>query len=153
MSMLKPDIWKSVDLDALVTDVINAVESGEIDSAFDQVNLTSGKLSRTKTARNFTKNYLVACLRAGVDGISEAKGDTALGLVNAFRRMNSEPPLQQLPPGYKVFAIKLPHNQGNPDIEIYIKEGNRVLYGEKIFPRGILTENFLLVTEAKLFST
>jgi len=152
MGMPKPDPWKAVDLDTLLTDVVEAVESGEIDSAFDQVNLTSGKFSRTKTTRNYAKNYLLACLKAGVEGITEANPDTALGLVNAFRNMNSEPLLNKLPAGYKVFAIKLPHGHGNPDIEIYIKDGNRVLYGEKIFPRGILTENFLLVAESKLLS-
>jgi len=150
MALLKLDDWKSIDIDSLVTDVIDAVEGGEIDSAFDNVELTPGHLSRTKSARNLTKNYLMACLQAGLTGISEARDDTALGLVNAFRRMNAEAPLRKLPAGYKVFAIKVPHSEGNPDIEIYIKEGHKVLYGEKIFPRGVLTENFLLMTEEKI---
>jgi hypothetical protein len=87
-----------------------------------------------------------ACIRAGNDGVSEAKGSTALGLVNAFRRMNAEAPLDELPPSYQVLAIKLPSEDGKPDVEIYIKEGNKVLYGEKILPRGVLAENFLNVT-------
>lgn len=64
--------------------------------------------------------------------------------------MNTEAPLDELPLGYKVFAIKLPRDDGNPDVEIYIKIGNKVLYGEKILPRGILTENFLSVTGSSL---
>ena len=92
----------------------------------------------------------MACIKAGVQGVSEAKSDTALGLVNAFRRMNAEAPLDELPEGYKVFAIKLPVDDGNPDVEIYIKEGNKVLYGEKVLPRGILTENFLSITGSSL---
>jgi hypothetical protein len=47
-------------------------------------------------------------------------------------------------------AIGLPREGGNPDIEIYIKVGNKVLYGEKVLPRGILTENFLSVTGSSL---
>ena len=39
---------------------------------------------------------------------------------------------------------------GNPDVEIYIKNGDRVLYGEKVLPRGVLTENFLNVTGSAL---
>jgi len=150
MGVLNLDDWKSVALDTLVSEVIEAVETGEIDSAFDNGELTPGNLSRTKIARNLTKNYLMACLRAGIHGISEAKDETALDLLNAFRRMNSETPLDQLPPGYKVFAIKIPHDQGNPDIEIFIKHGQQVLYGEKIYPKGVLTENFLIMAEAKL---
>jgi hypothetical protein len=144
------DNWKPADLRTLVADVIDAVESGEIDSAFDNVEMTAGNLTRTKNTKNFTKNYLMACITAGVQGVSEAKHDTALGLVNAFRRMNAEAPLDELPENYKVFAIKIPHEGGNPDIEIYIKEGSRVLYGEKVLPRGILTENFLSVTGSSL---
>jgi hypothetical protein len=143
---MKAENWKPATLNELVTDVINALENGEIDSAFDNVAMTAGNLSRTKNTRNFTKNYLAACLRAGIDGVSEASGHTALGLINAFRRMNSESPLDVLPGNYKVVAVKLPHSKGNPDVEIYIKDGNRVLYGEKVLPRGILTENFLSVT-------
>ena len=135
---------------SLVSDVIDAVESGEIDSAFDNIEMTAGNLTRSKNTKNLTKNYLLACIKAGVQGVSEAKSDTALGLVNAFRRMNAEAPLDELPENYKVFAIKLPVEDGNPDVEIYIKEGNRVLYGEKILPRGILTENFLSVTGSTL---
>ena len=142
--------WKPADLNTLVTDVIEAVESGEIDSAFDNIKMTSGNLTRSKNTKNVTKNYLMACIKAGVQGVSEAKSDTALGLVNAFRRMNAEAPLDKLPEGYKVFAIKLPVDDGNPDVEIYIKEGNKVLYGEKVLPRGILTENFLSITGASL---
>jgi hypothetical protein len=147
---IKSDNWKPADLNDLVTDVIDAVESGEIDSAFDNIELTAGSFARTKNAKNFTKNYLVACVQAGVDGVSEANHDTALGLVNAFRLMSSESPLDKLPENYKVFAIRLPQKDGNPDVEIYIKEGNRVLYGEKVLPRGILTENFLSVTGSNL---
>jgi hypothetical protein len=62
--------------------------------------------------------------------------------------MNGEAPLDKLPENYKVLAIKLPHKGGNPDVEIYIKEGDMVLYGEKVLPRGVLTENFLGVTGA-----
>ena len=142
------DDWKPARLDALIADVVAAVESGEIDSAFDDARLTAGHLSRTKNTRDFTKNYLVACLKAGVQGVSEAKTETALGLVNAFRRMNGQPPLDRLPEDYRVIAIKLPRQQGNPDAEIYIKQGARVVYGEKVLPRGILTENFLSVTGA-----
>lgn len=137
-------------MDALVADVIDAVESGEIDSAFDNIEMTAGNFTRSKNTKNVTKNYLMACIKAGVQGVSEAKSDTALGLVNAFRRMNAESPLDELPENYKVFAIKLPAEDGNPDVEIYIKEGNRVLYGEKVLPRGILTENFLTVTGSNL---
>jgi hypothetical protein len=36
------------------------------------------------------------------------------------------------------------------NVEIYIKEGDRMLYGEKVLPRGILTENFLNITGASL---
>lgn len=150
MSPIKKENWKPAELHSLIADVIDAVESGEIDSAFDNVDFTSGTLARSKNIKNFTKDYLTACIRAGVDGVSEANHDTALGLINAFRRMNSSAPLDELPANYKVFAIKLPHLNGNPDIEIYIKEGNRVLYGEKVMPRGILTENFLSVTGASL---
>jgi hypothetical protein len=150
MTRINPKNWKPADLNTLLTDVIDAVESGEIDSAFDNVEMTVGNLSRTKNIRNFTKNYLLACIHAGIDGVSEANDVTALGLVNAFRRMNAEAPLDELPKHYKVFAIRLPHKEGNPDVEIYIKEGNRVLYGEKVLPRGILTENFLCVTGSSL---
>ena len=142
--------WNPADLNSLVADVINAVESGEIDSAFDNNEMTAGNLSRSKNTKNITKNYLMACIKAGVQGVSEAKSDTALGLVNAFRRMNAEAPLDELPNSYKVFAIKLPVEDGNPDVEIYIKDGNKVLYGEKVLPRGILTENFLNVTGSTL---
>lgn len=144
------DNWKPANLGSLVADVIAAVESGDIDTAFDTEQLTAGHLVRSKNTKNFTKNYLIACLKAGVHGISEAKTDTALGLVNAFRRMNAEASLDKLPHDYRVFAIKLPHDSGNPDVEIYIKKGNTVLYGEKVLPRGILTENFLSVTGASL---
>lgn len=150
MTPLRTEGWQAAELNELVADVIDAIECGEIDSAFDNVELTSGNLSRTKNTRNYTKNYLRACIQAGVQGISEAKGDTALGLVNAYRHMNAEAPLDELPENYKVFAIKLFSGQGNPDVEIYIKEGNRVLYGEKVMPRGILTENFLILTGSSL---
>ena len=143
--------WKPAELDSLLGDVVDAVENGDIDSAFDNIEITPGNLSRTKNTRNYTKNYLAACIRAGVDGVSEATDDTALGLVNAFRRMSSEPPLDKLPERYKVYAIKLPCDDGNPDVEIYIKEGASVLYGEKILPRGVLTENFLSITGSSLF--
>lgn len=144
------DDWKPAGLDALIADVVAAVESGEVDAAFDNARLTAGHLARTKNARDFTKNYLIACLKAGIQGISEARTETALGLVNAFRRMNGQPPLTLLPEDYRVIAIKLPHRQGNPDVEIYIKQGDQVVYGEKVLPRGILTENFLSVTGASL---
>lgn len=150
MTSLKPDNWQPTDLDSLINDVIDAVESGDIDNAFDRVDLTSGHLSRSKNTRNYTKNYLTACLRAGVQGISEATGETALGVINAYRRMNADPPLDEIPEGFKVYAIKLPRTDGNPDVEIYIKEGSRVLYGEKVLPRGILTENFLIMTGSHL---
>lgn len=150
MKAINSENWKSADLNALVSDVIDAVESGEIDSAFDNIEMTAGNLTRSKNTRNVTKNYLMACIRAGVQGVSEAKSDTALGLVNAFRRMNAEAPLDELPERYRVFAIKLPFKDGNPDVEIYIKDGNKVLYGEKVLPRGILTENFLSVTGSSL---
>lgn len=142
------DNWKPTELGSLVADVIAAVENGDIDTAFDNEDLTAGHLVRTKNTKNFTKNYLIACLKAGIDGVLEAKTDTALGLVNAFRRMNAEDPLDKLPENYRVVAIKLPHNSGNPDVEIYIKRGDTILYGEKVLPRGILTENFLSVTGA-----
>jgi hypothetical protein len=151
MTDLKPDKWTPAGLDTLLTDVIAAVEDGEIDSAFDNTELTSGHLTKAKNTRNYTKNYLSACLRAGVDGVAEACSETALGLVNAFRQMNAEPPLDVLPENYKVFAIKLPSEDGNPDVEIYIKDGDRVLYGEKLLPGGVLTENFLDVTGSPLF--
>ena len=150
MIPINSENWKPSDLDSLLADVIDAVESGEIDSAFDNIKITAGNFARTKNTKNFTKNYLMACISAGIDGISEAHGDTALGLVNAFRRMNAEGPLDVLPDSYKVFAIKLPHNEGNPDVEIYIKDGNKVIYGEKVLPRGILIENFLSVTGSSL---
>ncbi len=146
MSTINADNWKPAELSSLVNDVIEAVESGEIDSAFDNINMTSGNLTRAKNTRNFTKNYLMACINAGVKGVTEAKVDTALGLVNAFRRMNGEAPLDRLPENFKVFAIKMPGGEGRTDVEIYIKEGNRVLYGEKVLPRGVLTENFLSET-------
>lgn len=151
MLRLKPKNWQPADLDTLLIDVINAVECGDIDSAFDNAELTVGNFSRSKNTRNVTKNYLAACIRAGIDGISEANPDTALGIINAFRQMSAEPPLDQLPDNYRVYAIRLPHKNGNPDVEIYIKEGDRVLYGEKVLPRGILTENFLNITGSKLF--
>jgi hypothetical protein len=150
MESMNSENWKPTDLDALFVDVINAVESGEIDSAFDNIEMTVGNLTRSKNTKNVTKNYLMACIKAGVHGVSEAKRDTALGLVNAFRRMNAEYPLDELPEGYKVLAIKLSVEEGNPDVEIYIKEGNKVLYGEKVLPRGVLTENFLSVTGSSL---
>jgi hypothetical protein len=149
MSPINSKNWTPAELDSLVSDVIEAVESGEVDSAFDNIDMTAGSLARAKNTKNVTKNYLMACVRAGVQGVSEARSDTALGVVNAFRRMNAEPPLDALPENYKVFAIKLPCDDGNPDVEIYIKEGNKVLYGEKVLPRGILTENFLSVTGAR----
>lgn len=71
-------------------------------------------------------------------------------MINAFRRMNADSPLDEAPEGVKVYAIKLPRTDGNPDVEIYIKEGNRVLYGEKVLPRGVLTENFLIMTGSHL---
>lgn len=148
---MNSESWKPAELNELLKDVIDAVENGDIDSAFDNTELTAGNLARTKNTRNFTKNYLAACIRAGIDGVAEASADTALGLVNAFRQMNAAAPLDKLPDNYKVFAIKLPCQDGNPDIEIYIKEGNKVLYGEKVLPRGILTENFLSVTGSRLF--
>lgn len=151
MKSVNLENWKPADLDALVLDVIDAVESGEIDSAFDNIEITAGNLARSKNTKNVTKNYLMACIKAGVHGVSEAKRDTALGLVNAFRRMNADYPLDELPESYKVFAIKLLTEEGNPDVEIYIKEGNKVLYGEKVLPRGVLTENFLSVTGSSLF--
>ena len=151
MTDLKPDKWSPADLDVLLNDVIAAVESGEIDSAFDNTELTSGHLTKAKNTRNYTKNYLSACIRAGVGGIAEASSDTALGLVNAFRQMNAEPPLDVLPENYKVFAVKLPREDGSHDVEIYIKDGDRVLYGEKLLPGGVLTENFLDVTGSPLF--
>ncbi len=150
MKSINSENWRPADLNSLVVDVIEAVESGEIDSAFDEINMTVGNLARSKNTKNVTKNYLMACIKAGVDGVSEAKKDTALGLVNAFRRMNSEAPLDELPASYKVFAIKLSAAGGNPDVEIYIKDGSKVLYGEKVLPRGILTENFLSVTGSSL---
>lgn len=150
MKSIISENWKPADLHSLVDDVIDAVESGEIDSAFDNIDMEVGNLARSKNTKNVTKNYLMACIKAGVEGVSEAKSDTALGLVNAFRRMNSEPPLDELPATYKVYAIKLSAEEGNPDVEIYIKEGNKVLYGEKVLPRGILTENFLSVTGTSL---
>lgn len=150
MTALRSEGWQAAELNELVTDVINAIECGEIDSAFDNVELTSGSLSRTKNARNYTKNYLRACLQAGVQGITEARDDTALGLVNAYRHMNAAEPLDVLPENYKVFAIKLLSGKGNPDVEIYIKDGNKVLYGEKVMPRGILIENFLILTGSSL---
>jgi hypothetical protein len=82
--------------------------------------------------------------------VSEANSDTALGLANAFRQMNVEAPLGELSQNYKVFAVKLPREGTSPDIEIYIEAGNKVLYGEKVLPRGILTENFLSVTGSSL---
>ena len=147
---MKSENWKPSSLNSLVSDVVDAVENGEIDSAFDNIEMTGGSLSRTKNTKNFTKNYLMACIQAGIQGISEANIDTALGLVNAFRQMNSEAPLDELPENYKVYAIKLPYKNGNPDVEIYIKEGSRVVYGEKVMPRGILTEIFLNITGASL---
>ena len=150
MTRHQSENWKPAELGSLLEDVISAVESGDIDSAFDQVDLTAGNMARSKNTRNFTKNYLLACLKAGLNGVSEAKAETALGLVNAYRQMNAEAPLDKLPLNYKVLAIKLPHDGGNPDVEIYIKEGTRVLYGEKVLPRGVLTENFLNVTGAHL---
>lgn len=150
MIKIRMEQWQPADLGTLINDVIDAVESGEIDTAFDRVDLTSGTFSRAKNIRNYTKNYLRACLQAGVDNVSEATPDTALGLVNAFRMMNAEPPLQELPANYKVVAIRLHERGEEPDVEIYIKEGNRILYGEKILPRGILTENFLRITGASL---
>ena len=150
MTLMNLENWKPADLNTLLTDVIEAVESGEIDSAFDNVDITVGNLSRTKNIRDFTKNYLLACICAGIDGVSEANDLTALGLINAFRRMNAEAPLDELPQNYKVVAIKLPREGDSPNVEIYIKEGNRVIYGEKVLPRGILTENFLCVTGTSL---
>jgi hypothetical protein len=150
MTEMKSENWKPANLNSLVADVVDAVKNGEIDSAFDNIEMTGGCLSRSKNTKNFTKNYLAACIQAGLQGVSEASNDTALGLVNAFRQMNSEAPLDELPEDVKVFAIKLPHKNGDPDVEIYIKEGTKVLYGEKVLPRGILTENFLDVTGASL---
>ena len=150
MTKKKPENWTPANLSSLVSDVVAAVENGEIDSAFDNIEMKGGCLSRSKNTKNFTKNYLMACLQAGIQGVSEASTDTALGVVNALRLMNSEPPLDELPENYKVVAIKLPHKNGNPDVEIYIKEGDRVLYGEKVLPRGVLTENFLNITGASL---
>ncbi len=146
MTQRSADNWKPAELGTLLADVVAAVESGEIDSAFDNEELTAGHLTRAKNTKSYTKNYLMACLKAGVQGISEAKTETALGLVNAYRQMNAEAPLERLPENCKVLAIKLPHSSGNPDVEIYIKEGEVVIYGEKVLPRGILTENFLSVT-------
>jgi len=150
MNKVKPENWTPAILSSLVSDVVAAVENGEIDSAFDNIEMTGGCLSRSKNTKNFTKNYLMACIQVGVHGVSEAGKDTALGVVNAFRLMNSEAPLDELPENYKVVAIKLHHTNGKPDVEIYIKEGDRVLYGEKVLPRGILTENFLNITGASL---
>jgi hypothetical protein len=150
MTKVKPENWTPAILSSLVSDVVAAVENGEIDSAFDNIEMTGGCLIRSKNTKNYTKNYLMACIQAGVHGVSEAGTDTALGVVNAFRLMSSEAPLDALPENYKVVAIKLPHKNGNPDVEIYIKEGDKVLYGEKVLPRGVLTENFLHITGASL---
>lgn len=150
MVKMKSENWKPANLSSLVSDVVAAVENGEIDAAFDDINMTAGSLTKTKNTKNYTKNYLVACIQAGIQGVSEANKDTALGVLNAFRQMNAEAPLDELPEHFKVFAIKLPKKNGNPDVEIYIKEGDRVLYGEKVLPRGILTENFLNITGASL---
>ena len=129
MPVLNWNDWSSVDLDTLLLDVLQAVECGEIDQAFEKGDFLPGTLSRSKIARNHSKNYLKACLQAGVQGISEANADTALGLINAYRRMNTEAPLTRIPEGYRVYAVKIPQERGAPDIEIYIKEGHRVLYG------------------------
>ena len=118
MSNVKPEGWTPTNLSSLVSDVVAAVENGEIDSAFDNIEMTGGCLSRSKNTKNLTKNYLMACIQAGVHGVSEAGTDTALGVVNAFRLMNSEAPLDELPENYKVVAIKLPYTNGNPDVEI-----------------------------------
>ena len=118
MKELKPDKWTPADLDILLTDVIAAVESGEIDSAFDNTEMTSGQLTKSKNTRNYTKNYLSACIRAGINGVSEASRDTALGLVNAFRQMNAESPLDVLPErhvavgGPVVGEVGADHHQG-----------------------------------------
>lgn len=64
MGPMDSDNWKPAVLSDLVTDVIDAVESGEIDAAFDNVEMTSGNLARTKNTKNFTKNYVLACIKA-----------------------------------------------------------------------------------------
>jgi len=60
MTEMKSENWKPANLNSLVADMVDAVESGQIDSAFDNIEMTGGFLSRSKNTKNFTKNYLVA---------------------------------------------------------------------------------------------
>ena len=57
---MKSENWKPANLNSLVADVVDAVENGEIDSAFDNIEMTDGCLSISKNTKNFTKNYLIA---------------------------------------------------------------------------------------------
>ena len=81
MTEMKSENWKPANLNSLVADMVDAVESGQIDSAFDNIKMTGGCLPRSKNTKNFTKNYLAACIQADLQGVSEASNDTALGLV------------------------------------------------------------------------
>jgi hypothetical protein len=60
MTEMKSENWMPANLNSLVADVVDAVENGEIDSAFDNIEMTGGCLSRSKNTKNFTKNYFIA---------------------------------------------------------------------------------------------
>ena len=57
---MKSENWKPANLNSLVADMVDAVENGQIDSAFDNIKMTGRCLSRSKNTKNFTKNYLIA---------------------------------------------------------------------------------------------
>ena len=68
MTDLKSEKWTPADLDILLDDVIAVVESGEVDSAFDNAELTSGHLTRAKNTRNYT-----SISRMGTESFMERK--------------------------------------------------------------------------------
>ncbi|PLW79327.1 hypothetical protein C0585_08330 [Candidatus Woesearchaeota archaeon] len=131
------DDWNPLqngELNNLINETIEGLEEGGLEQ-----NVSVGSLSSAKSIRNHTKDYLFAFLKAGSQQVTSAKHVTALGMVNAYRAMINEEPLDELSEDldYKVINIQL----GSVD-EIYIQQGNKVLYGEKLDNNSVLLENF-----------
>jgi hypothetical protein len=51
MNKVKPENWTPAILSSLVSDVVAALENGEIDFAFDNIEMTGGCLSRSKKTK------------------------------------------------------------------------------------------------------
>ena len=83
---MNPENWQPADLSTLVNEVIEAVESGEIGSALDNVEMTARSLARTKSAKNVNKNDLMACITAGAQGVSQAQYESRMGVGSCLVR-------------------------------------------------------------------